>query len=153
MKLPEVLIYNPCGTNLYQMVNTKEKKLVGRMIAHPNINRQLEIDELTIFSRKRQGYGTKFLDFAKKLSRQYGYEGNMVLNASTTPYDPHNPPHIFYRKYGFTSDNKKMLKKIDKCIKKGRQLDYYTTPNLIMYYPDNHPAKLTVLQKIKRLFR
>lgn len=153
MKLPEVLIYNPCGTNLYQMVNTKEKKLVGRMIAHPNINRQLEIDELTIFSRKRQGYGTKFLDFAKKLSRKYGYEGNMVLNASTTPYDPHNPPHIFYRKYGFTSDNKKMLKKIDKCIKKGRQLDYYTTPNLIMYYPDNHPAKLTVLQKIKRLFR
>ena len=153
MKVPDILIYNPQGTNMYQMIRTRDKKVLGRMIVHPNINRQLEIDELTIYTQKRQGYGTRFLDYAKKLSLEYGYGGNLVLNASTTPYDPHNPPHIFYRKYGFTSDNKKMIKKIDRSIKKGRQLDAYTTSPLIMYYPDDSPKKTTVFEKIKRLFR
>ena len=153
MKLPEILIYNPYGTNLYTMISTKEKKFLGRMIIHSNINHQIEIDELTIFSRRRQGYGTKFLDFAKNLSRQYGYNGHMVLNASSTPYDPQNPPHIFYRKYGFTADNQKMIRKIDKCIKKGKQLDAYQTPALIMYYPDDKPKKQSFFEKIKTLFR
>ncbi len=153
MKIPEVLIYNPSGTNLYQMINIKDKKLVGRMIAHPNINRQLEIDELTILGRFRQGYGTKFLNFAKRLSCEYGYDGNMILNACTTPYDPHNPPHIFYRKYGFTSNNKKMIKKIDNYIKKGKQLNAYQALPLIMYYPDDTPKKQSFWDRIKRLFR
>ena len=152
MKGPDILIYNPQGTNLYQMIRTRDKKVLGRMIVHPNINRQLEIDELTIYTQKRQGYGTRFLDYAKKLSQEYGYGGNLVLNASTTPYDPHNPPHIFYRKYGFTSDNKKMIKKIDKCIRRKKQLNALYTPQLTMYYPDNTIKKPTFFERIKRLF-
>ena len=152
MKLPDVLIYNPQGTNLYRMISTKEKKLVGQMIAHPNINHQIEIAELYVF-RRRQGFGKKFLDFARNLSRKHGYEGHMILNASRTPYDPHNPPHIFYRKYGFTSDNKKMIKKIDNYIKKKKQLNAYQTPSLIMYYPDDKPKKQSFFDRIKKLFR
>lgn len=153
MRIPDVLIYNKRGTDLYKMVTPDEHKLLGRMIARPTVNRELEILELVIFNNRRKGLGTKFLDYAKKLSEQYGYEGHMVLNASTTSYDPHNPPHIFYRKYGFTANDKKMIKKIDKCIKKGKQLNYVLTPNLIMYYPDYAPPKLTFMEKIKRLFR
>ena len=117
MKIPDVLIYNPRGTNLYSMVNTKENKVIGRMIAYPTINRDLYISELTILRNQREGFGTKFLDFAKSLYGELGCEGKVVLDASTTPYDPHNPPHIFYRKNGITSDDKKMLKKRNKKIK------------------------------------
>lgn len=154
MKIPDVLIYNPRGTNLYSMVNTKENKVIGRMIAYPTINHDLYISELTILRNKREGFGTKFLDFAKLLRDELGCEGKVVLDASTTPYDPHNPPHIFYRKNGFTSDDKKMLKKIDKYIKKGKQLDYKTTPAIRMYYPpDTQPAKPNFLQLLKDLFQ
>ena len=94
------------------------------------------------------------MDFAKSLYGELGCEGKVVLDASTTPYDPHNPPHIFYRKNGFTSDDKKMLKKIDKHIKKGKQLDYKTTPAIRMYYPpDTPPAKPNFLQLLKDLFQ
>lgn len=154
MKIPDVLIYNPRGTNLYSMVNTKENKVIGRMIAYPTINHDLYISELTILRNKREGFGTKFLDFAKLLRDELGCEGKVVLDASTTPYDPHNPPHIFYRKNGFTSDDKKMLKKIDKYIKKGKQLDYQSTPVTRMYYPpDTPPAKSNFLQLLKNLFQ
>ncbi len=149
MKLPETFIYNPQGSNIYRMFNTKSKELIGEMIAYPNINRQLEIAELNIFRQKRQGYGTQFLNFAKKLSQTLGYQGNMSVIAGTTPFDPLNPAHIFYRKYGFTSDNKKIIKKIDKSIKKGKQLNHYTTPAIKMYYPDTTCHKLSFYKKIK----
>ncbi len=152
MKIPETLIYNPKGSNLYNMFNTKTGRCIGRMVAYPKENKELEICELLIFSKPRQGYGTKFLDFAKDLSKKIGCGGRMSLTACTTPYDPHNPPHIFYRKYGFTSDNKKMIKKIDKCIRRKKQLNALYTPQLTMYYPDNTIKKPTFFERIKRLF-
>lgn len=149
MKIPEVLIYNPRGTYLYKMFNTKDSKYLGKMVAYPNINKQLNISELIIFTQRRQGLGTKFLNLAKNLSKECGCEGRMILDASTTPYDPHNPPHIFYRKYGFTSDNKKFIKKIDKHIQKDKQLNYMSAQPLTMYYPDESPRKITIFRKIK----
>lgn len=153
MKMPDILIYNPKGTNLFRMICTKDRKVVGKMVAYPSSDSRLYIDELTIFSNRRQGLGTKFLNFAKSLSKSWGFDGKMILNATTTPYDPHNPPHIFYRKFGFTTNDKKMLKKIDKYIKTGKQLDYKKTPDLIMYYPDTVSKKLTFWQKLKNFLK
>lgn len=152
MKLPKLLIYNPHGTNIYRMINTGNGKCAGTMTAYPAINRDIHIKELLIYNERRQGCGTAFLNFAKNLSKSQGYKGRVSVVAGTTPYDPHNPPHIFYRKAGFTTDDSKMLKKIDKCIRKGKQLDYRTTPSILMYYPDTTPPKQSFWQKIKNLF-
>ena len=44
------------------------------------------------------------------------------------------PPHIFYRKYGFTTDNKEILNKIDNCIKEKKQLTIKDAPITYMTY-------------------
>ena len=151
--LPEVLIYKMPDTfysGEYRMINTKTGKFVGEMITS-NLKlekKYLGIAILNIF-KKRQGYGTRFLNFAKKLSQEQGAEGRLILKATTMPQDPHNPPHIFYRKFGFTTEDKKQLKKIDRHIKKNKQLNWLETPNLIMTYPDTTPKKKGLLENIK----
>lgn len=155
-KLPKYLIYNPQNTNLYRMFSTKNGKSIGEMVAIPSVLHQtLIIDRLIIprCANRRQGAGTDFLNFAKNLSKSFGFEKRMMLLASTLSLDPHNPPHIFYRKFGFTTDNKELLKKIDKCIKKGTQLDDYSTPQTLMHYPDETPPRKTLWEKLKSIWK
>jgi len=136
-KLPEYLIYNPKNSHIYRMFNTKSGKHTGTMYAFPSyLNQTFIVHELLVNKNyRRQGIGTAFLNFAKRLSFLHGYEGRMRVCATTLPFDPVNPPHIFYRKYGFTTDNKERLKTIDQAIKKGKQLDPKTTFPLFMDYP------------------
>lgn len=155
-KLPKNLIYNPYNTDIYRMFNTRNGENIGEMIAIPSaIHRTLIIHRLIIprSVNRRQGAGTDFLNFAKKMSKSLGYKGRMLLLASALELDPHNPPHIFYRKFGFTTDNKDLLKKIDKCIKKGTQLDYKKTPQTFMHYPDEEKPKQTFWQKLKKIWK
>lgn len=147
-KLPDVLIYNTPNTNMYSMMTTFMPRLVGTMRAFPvkqGQDKYLWIDLLVIF-QKRFGFGTEFLDFARNLSRQYGCEGNIRLKAGTTVYDPTTPPHAFYRKYGFGSDKKRTLRKVDRAIKDNKLLNYKTIPAIEMFYPDN--KKQSFLQKL-----
>ncbi len=147
-QLPEVLIYHKPGTCAYRMTTTFMPRVVGEMRAYPierNNKKSLWIDFLIIF-QKRFGFGTKFLDFAQHLSRQTGCNGNISLKAGSTVYDPTKPPHEFYRKYGFGSENKKMLRKIDRAINSKTHLNYKKTPPIIMYFPDNE--KPSLLQKL-----
>ena len=149
-KLPEALIYNPPKTNSFRMLSTKTGEMIGFMNVFCFTKDELFINPLLIFNQRRQGYGTKFLNFAKNLSEKLGCGGRLGVKASTLEFDPHNPPHIFYRKFGFTSNDKKMIKEIDKHIRKGKQLDYRTTSPLMMYYPAND--RQTFWQKIKNRF-
>ena len=145
---PEILIYNPPGTPIYRMFTTFMPRVVGDMIAFPEQkggNKYLWIDHLLVF-QKRFGFGNKFLDFAQNLSRKMGCGGNIRLTAATTIYDPTRPPHEFYRKYGFGSNNKRTLRKIDRALKFNKHLNYKTTPKIEMYYPDN--KKPSLIQKI-----
>lgn len=153
--IPTRLIYNPNGSDFYRMFNTKTGNVIGEMIAYPTINQDIFIDRLLIYREKRQGNGTRFLNFAKNLSKKYGFKGRILVCAGTLAEDPFNPPHIFYRKYGFTSDNKKILNLIDKHINKNKQLNYRTTTNLMMYY---NPEKIikrkkSLFDKIKNIFK
>lgn len=157
-KIPQILISNPMNGPTYKMYDLKSNSIVGRMIAHP-IRRRFE-EENTLFirsliiSKPRKGFGTKFLDFATHLSKEKGLGGRLGLFAATTDADPFNPPHIFYRKYGFTTDDKKLLKKIDRYIRLKKQLSYKTTPTRYMYYPaeDIGKAKISIIEKLKAFF-
>ncbi len=145
---PDVLIYNPPGTLIYRIITTSIPQAVGEMIAFPEQksgDKYLWISHLFIF-QKRHGYGTKFLNFARNLSHNMGCNGKLRLTAATTVYDPITPPHEFYRKYGFGTDQKKTLRKIDRAIMHNKPLSYKTTPPIEMFYPDN--TKKSLLQKI-----
>ncbi len=153
-KIPDILFYHPQNTNSYYMISVKQRMNAGYMNALPvilNGTKTFYINWLLIY-KKRQDFGTKFLDFAVNLSKQYGCKGNLMLKASTTVFDPHNPPHIFYRKYGFTCADKKFLKKMDKCIRNKKQLNYRHTPSVDMFYPDVCNKK-SFLQRLKDKFK
>ena len=135
-KIPNTLFYNPAKSNTYKMIDLKKGSLIGEMSAVKR--KDLYLQSLYINPEyRRQGYGNKFLDFAVNLSEKFGLEGNLRLLAGLTNKDLKNPPHIFYRKYGFTSRDKKILKYIDKCIKKERQASPLTDP-IYMYYQKKH---------------
>lgn len=154
-KLPDILFYQEKGTPFYKMIDVKRCKNVGFMEAAPIVfNKQnvFYIKWLLIF-QKRQNFGTKFLDFASNISKQSGCDGKLLVKAATTVFDPHNPPHIFYRKYGFTCSNKKLLKKIDKHIKNNKQLNYRQTPPVDMFYPGSAFDKKSLWQRLKDKFK
>ncbi len=147
-QLPELLIYNKPGAHTYRMSTTLMPEVVGEMRAFPiikNNEQVLWVDKLLIYP-KRLGFGTKFLNFAEHLSRQCGCGGKISLQAGITVYDPTVPPHKFYRKYGFGSDNKRILRKIDRAIQNNTNLNFKTTPPITMYYPDKQ--KPSLIQKI-----
>ncbi len=154
-KIPQSLIFNPRGSDSYRMFNTKNGNLIGEMVAYPSVKQDVFIDRLLIYKDRRNGYGKNFLNFAKNMSKNFGFEGRMSVCAGTLAEDPFNPPHIFYRKYGFTSDNKKLLKMIDQHMNKNKQLNYRTMPDLMMYYDPELKIKNTksLWQKIKNIFK
>lgn len=153
--LPRTLIYNPPNTEIFRMIRTKNPKQVGHMSLYSGKKDDKDyffIGLLLIFN-KREGYGTEFINFAKNYSKQNNCNGRLILKADATVADPHNAPHVFYRKQGFTSDDKKAIKNIDKHIRKNKELDPHKTPALIMYYdPDLKEEKLTFFEKIKNYF-
>ena len=152
-EMPEVLIYNPPKTPIYKMSTTFMPREVGWMRAYPineNGKKSLWVDELVI-KEKRRGYGTMFLDFARKLSERFECGGKLKLQAGITIFDPTRPPHPFYRKYGFTSDNKKVLRKVDRAIRYHKTLNYKKTPPIIMYYPPETSSKSCLGGIIKRI--
>lgn len=152
--IPKTLIYNPPNTNKYNIFRTNSSKKLGEMIAYPTNNNDIYIERLVIYREKRTGLGKTLLDFAQNLSKKYGFKGRMSLVAGTLPEDPFNPPHIFYRKYGFSTKNKKILKFIDEHINSQKQLNYLTTHNIMMYYvPENkNYLEPSFFQKIKERF-
>lgn len=161
-KIPDVLIYkvpqapkiigyiyrksgNP---ELYRMIDTRTGHYVGEMLGDmvvhdKNIHQEFYpiktpyqsyyIAELNIEERGK-GYGSKFVEFAKNLSKQSGGSGRVHLLASRL-YDREHPPHIFYRKLGFTSNDKFMNNYIDDCINLNIPIEPEIANNLNMYLP------------------
>ena len=153
-QIPNILIYNTPHTPIYKMITTFMPRTVGEMIAYPktkNKKKFLWIQHLLIF-QKRSGFGTRFLNFAKNLSSEMGCNGDIRLKAAATIYDSITPPHEFYRKAGFGSDNRKILRRIDWVIKHNIHLNPELAPAIEMYYPDNK-NKHCFFQKLIHLFK
>ena len=156
--LPEELIYTfrtnatnltnwkSYGVNVHRMFDPKNGVYLGEMITRTVKNADctyiypekttcnaLEIIELKL-NKCRMGYGSKFIELAKIESRKTNCNGRIFLCASRL-YDREHPSHIFYRKKGFTSVDKKLNKIMDDCIAQGKNLDIEYADNLLMYLP------------------
>ena len=139
-KIPEILIFNPLREGFYNMASAKTGSWLGSMQVFDlefKGEKSLYIDSLYIDKRKK-GYGSKFLDFAKKLSKKehnstvFLKANSLFLGSSTSE------PHAFYRKNGFTTDDKETLKKIDKAIETNRTLTFFDVPPTIMYWQEKN---------------
>lgn len=88
---------------------------------------------------RNKGIGKALLDMAAKESLKYGCEGRMHLIAQPVIAEPTNKPQIFYRKYGFDSQNKWQIEALDKAIKENTPLPparwitamYYKVMNML----------------------
>lgn len=161
-KLPQVLIYkcpkppiivgytyqHSGQPDLYRMVDIKTGKYVGEMIGAPILHekhikpkfyplatpyRSFYIADLQIEERF-MGYGRKFIEFAKALSKKSNCKGRVHLVASRI-YDRYCPPHIFYKKCGFMSNNKFMNDYLDNCIALNCEIESEFADNLNMFLP------------------
>lgn len=148
-EVPRILIYNKPKTSLYTMMSTKNPRVVGFMWALPTEFKGKRFFEIPWFAinpkDRRQGFGKQLMDFAKIRSCQKGCGGRIVLTSDINTMESNIPPHIFYRKQDFTSDDKQFLKKIDSFIKEGKEMTYRDSKTMIMYY---EPKKENFIQKL-----
>lgn len=176
-QIPQRLIYKmPMDdTYVYKMADTRTGKYVGRMIGnvvqeifgssfYPSLEsyksffiRMLEVES------KREGHGSSFIKLAQHESRKNGGGGKVHLIASSC-FDPKSPPHVFYRKLGFTSRYTEPLKFIDDAIKNKKSLSREYVVDMPMYLSDEavknssnksnaKQNKTSIWQRIKNLFK
>ena len=134
-KLPRELIYkcpeppkiigwtyrgNKNQPALYRMFDTKTGKYVGEMIGCPVLHDNSKVRQ--IFYQKNEPYKSFYIAELKMEERFLGY-------------DRYSPPHIFYKKCGFVSNNKLMDAYLDNCIASGTQIESGIADNLNMYLP------------------
>ena len=140
-KLPEGLIYDVPTNDSYFLINTISGKIMGRMRA--NIEKDVDnmynqgkktklfyINYLNIrYKEQGKGWGKYLIDFAKNKSQELESEGKVALYS----FNPENPPHLFYRKLGFATKNKKLNAKMDKYIKDKKPISIWR--GIRMYLP------------------
>jgi len=151
----EVFFYKKTPVSFFMFDPQKSSRPVGEMYGYTTIHElkpSFYIPSLIVY-KKRQGYGTKFINLAKQLSKKEA-DGSIYLFATTNCLDPHNPPHQFYRKQGFSANDKKMLKRIDKANKKNQELDPNETPQLLMFYNPKYQNQenKSLWKKVKNYF-
>lgn len=162
-ELPKVLIYHQ-SRNYYDnfILFSTDKSEFGKQVimkcTKEFINRDgrknipsLYIDNL-ISNCSGHGYGSKMLDFAINYSKKLGCNGYFHLLADGC-YNPHRLPHIFYRKYGMSTTDYKIDKKLDKLIKKGKNATYKDFKTEEMYYPPIKHSESKFKQFINKIFK
>ena len=153
-KLPRTLYYKLPYKDGYNIIATDAKKKVGIIYTRPvkvGYKEFLQVDFLGIRkSERRKGYGTDAINFAKNMSKKLGCEGRVILTADITPFEKDIAPHPFYRKNGFTCNNKILLKKIDNSIKNKKEMMFKDVQPAVMFYI---PKKENFFDKIKKYFK
>ena len=166
-KLPDHLIYRTQKQISYdkiiqiaRIISLKDGQLKGAVeffpaLAYRNGSKKepsVFIYVLQVFDRKK-GYGTKLLNYVKNYSKEIGCNGNLWLDSSPCLL-PQEIPHTFYRKFGMTTDNKKIDKQLDKFIKQHKIPTHRDMCEVLMFYPENKPEpKENIFKRIwKKLF-
>lgn len=145
--------------HIFDFYSNQHKHKLGTLVCHkselpirPNYDGSvLAIDFLEV-SNKNSGTGAKILKFAEEYSKQIGCKGFMTLKADTS-YMPENIPHIFYRKYGFSTFDKSCDKQLDKFIKHNRNATKRDFPCLLMHYPAFDMKNVKLKIKLKNLLK
>lgn len=138
----------------YYAVSTKTGRGVGFMTCFKSdISQRPDYDGKTFVIRgmatypKGQGTGTAIVNFAKTLSKKWGCNGYISCQANTGE-NPNAVSHLFFRKMGFTTLNKKTDKKIDKFIKRGKVARYTDFQCDLMFSPQPK-TKPSFFEKLK----
>lgn len=148
MELTSTISYNHSVNELacpkqdiFEFYSGNPKNTIGKLVCHksemqfrPDYNGQtLAIDylETTVHN---QGDGTRIIKFAQDYSKKTGCNGYIVLKADPS-IDVERIPHVFYRKMGFTTQNKKMDKKLDKLIKHNKTAKFGDFSSKLMVFP------------------
>ena len=167
-KLPEYLFWehkDSFDTWDIAMFSTKDPSKTGKMslikTKQPVNGRPTPyILVLMLLSKPRkQGLGTKMLDYVQNFSKRNGCEGRFYLSADPQ-FTPKEAPHIFYRKYGMNTGYPEEDKKIDTFIKEGKNATIKELSHIKMYYPPIQPLetpkpeqpKKSLWQTLKGLF-
>ncbi len=145
---------------IYKMVDTFSKQEIACMSARPMryispfqsyypIRKPYKSFYIEYLESKFSGfgYGTALINIAKQESKRLGCDGRVNLIASRV-FDPKRPPHIFYRKCGFTSNDSLMNFIMDETIFKGDKVEEFLYDNLKLYLPEKKNSKSTKLPKI-----
>ena len=127
--------------HIFDFYSNTEKNKIGILVCHkselnirPNYNDNvLAVDYIEV-TNKNQGVGTKILKFAEEYSKQIGCKGFMALKADGS-YTPERIPHVFYRKFGFSTLENKTDKKLDKFVKRKINATNNDFPCMLMHYP------------------
>ena len=132
--------------NKYQMCD-RNGNYVGNMVAHPErifdkftyypkIKNYASLYIANLFINKNfrsKGAGKAFLNIAKRESYRRNCDGRVHLIAEHADLRQ-PPPHIFYRKQGFSTQFLSTLEKIDKIIKYGVKQINEEFQNIPMYF-------------------
>ena len=149
--------------HIFDIYSTDKTKKLGMLVCHKSEiplrsdyeGSVLAIDYL-IVNKMNNGVGTQILKFAKDYSEQIGCNGYMTLKSDVS-FTPARIPHLFYRRFGFSSFDKKTDKKLDKFIKTNRDATYKDFPCLIMHYPKpaEKPSKIReiIFKVFKKIFK
>lgn len=168
--LPQRIIYKAPyknGSNIYLMFDTKSCNKVGTMVGNVTTEtmfsnyypsfasyKSFKIHDL-IIDEKRKGHGSAFIKLARAESLRQGANGRVHLDAGKI-HDPMNPPHVFYRKLGFLTRFADTLAKIDKAIKKNKQIapeDAVDIPMFLCPKAKVIHSKPTFFQKLKSILK
>ena len=162
-KLPEYLFWE--HKDCVSMFSTKDPSKHGKM-SLVKTTQSIKgrptpyILVLMLLSKPRkQGLGTKMLDYVQSFSKRQGCEGRFYLCADPQ-FTPKEAPHIFYRKYGMSTEYLEDDKKLDMFIKEGKNATIYDFSHQKMYYPpiphiekpEDSPKAINLLQLLKDLF-
>ena len=143
-KIPDMLIHDSCnkefGTHSCTIFSTKKKSSYAKAKYHfsdgvfyyDQKTPIIFVDKLVSYDRNK-GLGTGIIKYLKNLSNKKGCDGRIVLYSSSC-YTPQKIPHIFYRKLGFTTENKKYDKILDKAIRKRKNLTHNDMIDILMVY-------------------
>ena len=139
--------------DVFDIYNLDKTIRLGTLVCHkselplrPNYEKSvLAIDFLEV-TTKNEGLGTKILKFAEEYSKQIGCNGYLTVKADGSLL-PQKIPHTFYRKFGFSTFDKKIDVKLDKFISKNINATIKDFPCLLMHYPPQ-PKKTTKFMQI-----
>lgn len=139
--------------NVYSADNTRK---IGTLVCHKSgiplrpgyKGSVLAIDYLEV-TETDKGAGSTILKFAHEYSQKIGCKGYMTLKADGS-FTPKKIPHLFYRKFGFSSFDPKTDKKLDTFIHQNKNATSVDFPSLLMHYPpqDKTESRKFVLKNL-----
>ena len=142
---------------VFDFFSKESKEKIGTLVCHktksefrPDYKGSILAVDFLVTAEHNKGHGKKILKFAEEYSRQVGCNGYMSLKSDVS-YTPQSIPHLFYRKYGFSTLDKSADKKMDRFIKQNKPATYKDFPCLLMHYPPAAEKENLLIKTAKNL--